>query len=109
MNISQSLQIGVVAIAFSLLLSEKIKAQEQLAKTFSQTSDTSFMDIAERFLVLKNIEYFTTQLPNITTEVFLSFCEEEMELEFTPQEKIKFSALLQDYFTKFPLFSLNNQ
>jgi hypothetical protein len=48
-------------------------------------------------------ETLNQELSKITTEVLLSFCEEEMEVSFGKKEKIEIRNVLQEYFLQHPL------
>jgi hypothetical protein len=110
MNKSSYLHIIPVTITLSLLPLKEAKAT--LYENFTiplsiQVADTPLIDIANAPFSSESMATLNAQLPEITTKVFLSFCEEEMEIKFTPKEKTRLSGALITYFTTHPLCSLD--
>lgn len=85
-------------------LSSQSWTQEQIFEVFSKDSLTEYDSSPS--ILLKNVEMKETlnqELSKITTEVLLSFCEEEMEVSFGKKEKIEIRNVLQEYFLQHPL------
>lgn len=78
--------------------------QDQIFETLS----TDFLPKQESShkMSFKNIEMkevVNQQLSKITTDVIFSFCEEEMNIDFSPKEKNEIWKVLQEYFLQHPL------
>lgn len=70
-----------------------------------------FLDVSTEIIKTlnsrENREFLSQNLPQITAETFVLFCEREMEVIFSPKEKKELLSFLPSVFEKYPICSLS--
>ncbi|MDR0860268.1 MAG: hypothetical protein LBO09_04810 [Candidatus Peribacteria bacterium] len=59
-------------------------------------------------VTLEQKETLEAKLPALTAKVMISFCEEEMKVKFSEEEKVKITQRLTQFFKKSPICCIEN-